>query len=543
MSGSITGSTPNWVAGYVPPAGEWNYWWAKKMDADSSDFAGGPFMSLAGGQMTGPLLLIPGAPIDPKEAVNKAYVDSLTFAAGPFMPQTGGTFSGPVIMTSSLTLAGNPVNPLDAAPRQYVDAATSQANNALNIANAAVRRAGDTMTGLLTLSSDPVAANNAATKSYADSKVAKAGDTMTGQLTLNSNLVLTGGGNLYNGGNLYVNGFNSWEWSFSVGGNGDHYQTYRTGYYDMWASATGTRIWVSGNSTGMVLDPSGNLGVKAGISATGFTGANISLSGGISIAGTADLPALNVSGYAIYNNGNQTVDHGQGWQDLWRPSDGARIWLGNGIVQMVLNNAGDLGVHGAVTGNVVSGSAWVSGGALYAAGNNIVLAENADARTHQYQTSWYWQWLRNNGDLRWVISQNGEKVFWNMRMSDHACFNELGRTGGYGPYWDLSDVRSKADIVPATCGLAEILRIEPIEFSRVNPDGSNKSRDIGFSAQALREVIPLAVSPMGIKLPDGSGGLDTDEPSLGIVTEPIIAALVNGMKELASEIAALKAAR
>ena len=290
MSGTITGSSPNWVAGYVPPAGEWNQWWAKKMDADSSTFAGGPFLSLAGGQMTGPLLLIPGNPIDPAEAVNKGYVDSLTFAAGPFMPVSGGTFSGPVIHTSSLTLAGNPAGPLDAAPRQYVDAATSQANNALTVANAAVRRAGDTMTGLLTLSSDPVAANNAATKSYADTKVARAGDTMSGPLVVAGQVNATTVA-VQNG--LYASAYNNYEWSFSVdAASGDHYQSYRTGWYDVWAGSTGVRNWVGNNANLMNLDGSGNLSVKAQLAAGGVVTNSLSVSGSAYVAGTTSTGAL-----------------------------------------------------------------------------------------------------------------------------------------------------------------------------------------------------------------------------------------------------------
>jgi hypothetical protein len=54
-----------------------------------------------------------------------------------------------------------------------------------------VAKAGDTMTGLLTLSGAPTSSNHAATKAYVDSaasaRVAKAGDTMTGFLTLHAN--------------------------------------------------------------------------------------------------------------------------------------------------------------------------------------------------------------------------------------------------------------------------------------------------------------------------------------------------------------------
>jgi hypothetical protein len=51
-----------------------------------------------------------------------------------------------------------------------------------------VKKAGDTMTGLLVLSGDPAVNLGAATKQYADTKVAKSGDTMTGALVVNSTI-------------------------------------------------------------------------------------------------------------------------------------------------------------------------------------------------------------------------------------------------------------------------------------------------------------------------------------------------------------------
>lgn len=95
-------------------------------------------------------------------------------------------------MTGFLSLVGDPTSNLHAAPKQYVDAGVSGATTAIN---GKVAKAGDTMTGLLVLSGDPVANLGAATKQYVDSanttqdtaisgKVSKSGDAMTGLLTL-----------------------------------------------------------------------------------------------------------------------------------------------------------------------------------------------------------------------------------------------------------------------------------------------------------------------------------------------------------------------
>lgn len=80
-------------------------------------------------------------------------------------------------MTGALTLAGNPTAALDAAPKQYVDTM--------------LPKAGGTMTGALVLAGNPTAALDAAPKQYVDAQVAGitgflplGGGTLTGALTL-----------------------------------------------------------------------------------------------------------------------------------------------------------------------------------------------------------------------------------------------------------------------------------------------------------------------------------------------------------------------
>ncbi|MBU0540698.1 hypothetical protein KKF59_02430 [Patescibacteria group bacterium] len=100
---------------------------------------------------------------------------------GPYVQLSGDT------MTGVLTLSGDPIGPLDAVTKQYVD----------DLANGDgewpfVLLSGDIMTGLLTLSGDPVGPLDAATKQYVDDVAAHnggeyvqlSGDTMTGILTL-----------------------------------------------------------------------------------------------------------------------------------------------------------------------------------------------------------------------------------------------------------------------------------------------------------------------------------------------------------------------
>ena len=126
-------------------------------------------------------------------------------------------------MTGHLTLNADPVNALHAATKQYVEStvATHASDDALHVTvgqnafldaitvtatevnslagidsnvqdqiDTKVAKAGDVMTGHLTLNADPVELLHASTKQYSDTqdalKVAKAGDVMTGHLTLNA---------------------------------------------------------------------------------------------------------------------------------------------------------------------------------------------------------------------------------------------------------------------------------------------------------------------------------------------------------------------
>jgi phage gp45-like len=134
--------------------------------AAASGVIGGPYLALAGGTMTGSLILH-GAPAAALEAATKAYVDSLA-AGDPFLPLSGGT------MTGLLTLSGPPTAALHAVTKAYSDLKLPVA--------------GGTMSGFLTLSADPAVALHAATKGYVDGAVGAylplAGGALSGPLAV-----------------------------------------------------------------------------------------------------------------------------------------------------------------------------------------------------------------------------------------------------------------------------------------------------------------------------------------------------------------------
>lgn len=138
-----------------------------------------------------------------------AYQDSVDAAnanANARVSRAGDT------MTGYLTLNNDPVAALHAASKRYVDA---QMTSAINSANGRLSRAGDSMSGFLTLVGDPQQPYHAVTKNYSDyffnilngGKLAKNGDTL---------------GEVYNNGWYRSNGAVGW-YNQSYGG-GIHMQ-------------------------------------------------------------------------------------------------------------------------------------------------------------------------------------------------------------------------------------------------------------------------------------------------------------------------------
>ena len=156
----------------------------------------------AGGTMTGKIVL-DGAPTSDLHAASKKYVDDNAGGSGAdataraaaaqaqatadaALPKAGGT------MTGKIVLDGAPTSDLHAASKKYVDdnaggsgtdaTARAAAAQAQATADAALPKAGGTMTGALTLNAAPTADLQAATKKYVDDN-AGGGPTPTGDLS------------------------------------------------------------------------------------------------------------------------------------------------------------------------------------------------------------------------------------------------------------------------------------------------------------------------------------------------------------------------
>jgi hypothetical protein len=119
--------------------------------------------------MTG-FLTLHADPSSAMHAATKQYVDTKASGshnhAGVYLPIAGGTMTGSIAM-GGFHITGLPATPVAA------DQAVSK-GHADAIAATRVAKAGDTMTGFLTLHADPTATLHAATKQYVDGEVAGA---------------------------------------------------------------------------------------------------------------------------------------------------------------------------------------------------------------------------------------------------------------------------------------------------------------------------------------------------------------------------------
>src|SRR5262245_28956283 len=111
-------------------------------------------------------------------------------------------------------------------------------------------------------------------------------------------------------------------------------------------------------------------------------------------------------------------------------------------------------------------------------------------------------------------------------------------TKAAGTTWiNPSDPRLKQDIAPYAAGLAEIAQLDPITYRlKAQPDGS---LCYGFDAEKVRAVFPECVTETRMKL-DPSDEEETD----GVLTfdmHPILVAVINALKEVATRLAALEA--
>jgi len=357
-----------------------------------------------------------------------------------------------------------------ASSASAANSATAAANSAATAAGALLRTGG-TMTGPLFLSRDPLTGTEAATKTYVDGKVGGAGFLPLTGGTLTGLLTLSGPPTVAN------------------------HATTKT-YVD---TQVATRFPTSGGTINGAITVAGNISTfngnilarkDAGQSSVAVWDAAVGVNAAMGFW-------LRTSNQISFGN----VD-GNGIPNLeWWVMDAANFVLS-------FNNAVPSNNFGLTTSGGVNGH------------RSIALGTGYDMNFDNTATT-------GKGNIVFNTPKGG---IWNLRQLDAFAFNGAGAVGGVGAFVNLSDSRFKENIVTATDNLAYIMEMRPVEFDWI----ATGKHDYGFISQEMATVMPTCVSPMGIELPDGSGGIDDADPTLGIGYTGIIPILVGAMQEIAT---------
>ena len=323
------------------------------------------------------------------------------------------------------------------------------------------------------------------------------------------------GGNASVGGDLVANNgvyvaYNVTSQYLLAGDANNLWLQFQNGWYFGWNRSTGDLSWNNPSSGAlMIINGAGTM----------------NLAGNLYSPGTVQGAYVQSTGSIMNYDGRYFVANNQAYWIGRNAGDGRWLIVDNGNTLMSVDTNGVM----------------IASSSVHAVGGQMGMFNGGSGRVMQMSPSWYWDWNISTGTLIWYNPNRGPE--WIIR-SDGWCYNDWSAVGGHGPFIDFSDERSKADIQPATAGLDAVLRLNPIWFKRIrrikDTMVTDDREDIGFSAQQLRDVIPEAVMEAGFSLPDGTGGMDDAEPSLGMATTPIVAALVNAVRELTTRIEELE---
>jgi hypothetical protein len=279
----------------------------------------------------------------------------------------------------------------------------------------------------------------------------------------------------------------------------------------------------------------GNVAIAQALSVAGAVSApSASFSGAMS-ASSASLSGQVTANSFMNTGGTFYVGGNLNYYLARTQSDGAWRIAENGTVNLTIDTGGNLTARGAIFGT----NAQFSGGLNV---NNMAMARFGSGSMLSFWPGGFDLSFSRDGTESLVYT-SGSNDHFIARPADWLFYNNIGSFAGHGDYANISDGRSKREIEPASRGLAEILRLRPVSFQRIRHRADTRPlrTELGFVAQDVAQVIPEAVEAVGMELFDGSGRLDSDEPSLALTTTPIVATLVNAVKQLAARVAALEA--
>lgn len=237
-------------------------------------------------------------------------------------------------------------------------------------------------------------------------------------------------------------------------------------------------------------------------------------------------------------NGTAAVGTGTTWarSDHVHPTDTSRaaasalanyLPLAGGTLTGNVNGTtialtGNLSAPGAVfSTNVQTAQAQINGALTLAAGTTTVIA-NTNSSFLQFNGG-----TDPSQGANFILSSGGRagyavQFYWaNVLLGEFDYSGNLAISGNLA---QGSDRAWKREIEDASDGLDAVLKLAPKRYRRTDGDGR---KELGFVAQDVREALPIAVTEMG--------------EGLGVTLMPLIAALVNAIKQLTTRLEKLEA--
>lgn len=487
---------------------------------------------------------------------------STSSVSTPYLPIAGGTMLGPITLSGWATanLHAVPLQQVVSRLQSYLPLTGGTLSGSLNVtgnvvATALVQGATVNATGDLTAGGN-IGTNNVVYAGAVQSGAFYGNPTFTGSITVNGNISTSNG--VYAAvvqaptyaGSVTVTG------SLQVNGNiGCSNTIFATGAVQ--TPQLNGNVYVTGNLNSAGQVQGNSLYARDRVDAGGgiFAGNLIQSNRGDDLAFYAPYGGVTIATAFVSNRG--------GGQLAFYAPNGADAWIGgnitgNGIYGNYVRSWGDLAVSNTTYTGYLNASSNISAGNDVTAGGTLVsnhgvvaygdwtfgIGQSGTERALSFAGGW-WQfiWNTTNGWLTWMNPGSQINYVWG---ADGFCYSNLGPSGGRGEYVNFSDIRFKdaTTITPTTKGLSEILLLNPVEFKRLPveveppPEGEIPPQvpppilELGFIAQEVASVLPEAVNILGVTLPDGTGGRDTEDPTLGVTAGAITAVLVNAVKEL-----------
>jgi hypothetical protein len=237
------------------------------------------------------------------------------------------------------------------------------------------------------------------------------------------------------------------------------------------------------------------------------------------------------AGQVFYQRDNAAMQ----WQ-WYATSNAARLWRSTGGDLFIVDSSGNASFYGSGLYFPTQSST----GVIACSNNNFTYLQSPNSALAisgiliGYSPVGYIIYYRNQSHNFQYYDGNGTM----------AVFNTTTTYNNSGAWALLSDINLKDNVKPYTRGLEAILQLEPISYTYkpgtlfAMPEGEVEPTRLGLSAQQVEPHVPEIVREATFK----TGNIHRNDEETFLTMSPglLIFALINAVKELNSEIEALK---